>query len=87
MSSLACPVPSFSHEDSIELVRTFEKHVLLVKGEGSSRHMHGIVDVLADEFPNSRVVTYPGGHAPHIVSMQPFLEDFGRFLSGPKPAQ
>jgi pimeloyl-ACP methyl ester carboxylesterase len=71
----------FHHKDSIELVREFDKPVLLVKGEGSSSITHKIIDVLAEEFPNARVVTFPGGHAPHIVSMQPFLESFGRFLS------
>jgi pimeloyl-ACP methyl ester carboxylesterase len=71
----------FRHEDKIELVRAFEKPVLLVKGDGSTSVMHDIVDVLAEEFPNARVVTFPGGHAPHIVSMQPFLERFNHFLS------
>ena len=77
----------FRHEDSIELVRTFEKPVLLVKGEGSNPFLHAIIDVLAEEFPNARVVTFPGGHAPHIVSMQSFLERFTRFLSERNIAQ
>ncbi|MDQ4074844.1 MAG: alpha/beta hydrolase [Chloroflexota bacterium] len=71
----------FRHDDSIELVRTFEKPVLLVKGEGSTPSLHASIDMLAEEFPNARVVTFPGGHAPHIVSMQPFLKCFTRFLS------
>lgn len=77
----------FRHEDSIERVRRFEKPVLLVKGEGSNPHAHDIVDALAGEFPNARVVSFPGGHAPHIVSMQPFLEHFTRFLSERNAAQ
>lgn len=72
----------FQHEESVELVRTLDKPVLLVKGEGSEKLMHDIIDVLAEQLPDARVVTFPGGHAPHIVSMQPFLECFGEFLSG-----
>jgi pimeloyl-ACP methyl ester carboxylesterase len=77
----------YQHEDSIELVRRFEKPVLLVKGEGSNPYLHDILDVLAEEFPNARVVTFPGGHAPHIVSMQPFLKRFTCFLSERNAAQ
>lgn len=71
----------YQHEDSIELVRAFDKPVLLVKGEGSSLYQHEIVDVLAKELPIAQVVTFQGGHAAHIVSMQPFLERFTEFLS------
>jgi pimeloyl-ACP methyl ester carboxylesterase len=74
-------------EDNIELVRTFEKPVLLVKGERSNPYLHDILDVLAEEFPYAQVATFPGGHAPHIESMQPFLKRFTRFLSERKPAQ
>jgi pimeloyl-ACP methyl ester carboxylesterase len=77
----------FRHEDSLELVRSYEKPVLLVKGEGSNPSTHAIADVLAEEFPKARVVTLPGGHAPHIESMQPFLELFTRFLSERNRAQ
>ena len=71
----------FLHEDNIDLVRKFDKPVLLVKGEGSSSFLHNIIDILAEEFPNVRVVTFPGGHAPHLASMQPFLDRFSRFLN------
>ena len=71
----------YRYEDSIELVRSFEKPVLLVKGEGSSQYYHDIIDVLAEELPNARVMSFPGGHAPHIISMQPFMAHFTRFLS------
>lgn len=71
----------YRHDDSIELVRRFEKPVLLVNGEGSPAYYHDVIDVLAEEFPDARRVSFPGGHAPHIVSMQPFLESFNRFLS------
>jgi pimeloyl-ACP methyl ester carboxylesterase len=77
----------FRHEDSLELVRAFEKPVLLVKGQGSNPDFHNIIDILAEEFPNARVVTFPGAHAPHIVSMQPFLEHFARFVTERSPTQ
>ena len=70
-----------THEDDIDLVRAFDKPVLLVKGEGSSPFLHSIIDVLAEELPNRDVVTFPAGHAPHLVSMQPFMERFMQFLS------
>lgn len=70
------------HEDSIELLRAFEKPVLLVKGESANHNLHhDIIDVLVEELSNASVVTFPGGHAPHIVSMQPFMERFTEFLS------
>jgi pimeloyl-ACP methyl ester carboxylesterase len=71
----------FRHKDSLDLVSTFEKPVLLVKGEGSNPNYHDVADALAEELPNARVVSFPGGHAPHIVSMQPFLEEFTRLLA------
>jgi pimeloyl-ACP methyl ester carboxylesterase len=76
------------HVDSIELVSAFKKPVLLVKGEGQSHNLHhDIIDVLVEELPNAQVVAFPGGHAPHIVSMEPFLERFTRFLSERSMAQ
>jgi len=72
----------FRHEDSIELVRAFEKPVLLVKGESMNQNFHhGVIDVLVGELPNVEVVTFPGGHGVPVVSMEPFLERFSRFLS------
>jgi pimeloyl-ACP methyl ester carboxylesterase len=71
----------FRHEDSIELVRKIDRPVLLVKGEGSSGFLHDIIDILADEFPHARLVTLPGGHAPHVVSMQAFMQVFEGFLN------
>jgi hypothetical protein len=62
-------------------VSTFEKPVLLVKGEGSNPYFHDGIDVLSEELPDARVVTFPGRHTPHVVSMQPFLERFTEFLS------
>lgn len=47
---------------------------LLVKGTGSQRFNHLVVDALAERLPNAEVAEWPGGHAPHLVSTEPFLE-------------
>lgn len=54
---------------------------LLVKGEGAAFFYHDPIGVLAEELPDAKVITLPGGHAPHIISMESFLERFARFLS------
>lgn len=70
----------YEHEIDLDRVRALAKPALLVKGEGSTASLHAIIDVLAEALPEAQVVCFPGGHAPHIVSMQPFLETFRRFL-------
>jgi len=45
-----------------------------VKGTGSMPLHHQVIDELARQLPNAQVAEWPGGHAPHIVSMEPFLE-------------
>jgi pimeloyl-ACP methyl ester carboxylesterase len=47
---------------------------LLVKGSDSVDFHRQIVDDLAAQLPNARLREWPGGHAPHIVSMEPFLQ-------------
>lgn len=76
----------FRHDDSIDLLRAFHKPVLVVKGQGSTSHLHATADLLAQELPNARAITLPGGHAPHIASMQPFLDHLTHFLSDQNPA-
>lgn len=71
----------YVHDDDMALVRAFDHPVLLVKGEGSSPYYHRIIDLLAENFPNAQVVIYPGRHAPHIISMGPFMERFRQFLA------
>lgn len=71
----------FRHKDSIEKVRQFTKPVLLFRGEGSSEFLHEIIDILEEEFPNAKVSTLPGGHAPQIVAMKEFLEILTSFLN------
>jgi pimeloyl-ACP methyl ester carboxylesterase len=79
--SLRLADAEFRHEDSMELLRRFDKPVLLVKGEGSNQYTHDIADVLAEELPDASLVTFPGGHAPHLESLQPFLEQLVHFLA------
>lgn len=71
----------YRHDDDIDLVRQFEKPVLLVSGEGSSPFYRDIIDVLLEELPDARMVAFPRGHAPHILSMRPFMARFTQFLS------
>lgn len=66
----------FRHEDDIDLVRTFDKPVLLFKGTGSSSWLHEITDILSEEFPRVRMLTMTGGHAPHLANPDAFLEAF-----------
>lgn len=70
----------YEHNIDLDRVRELAKPALLVKGEGSTASLHAIIDVLAGALPEAQIVRFPGGHAPHIVSMQPFLETFTRFL-------
>jgi pimeloyl-ACP methyl ester carboxylesterase len=79
--SLRLADAEYRHEDSMELLRRFNKPVFLVKGEGSNLHTHDVVDILAEEMADASVVTLPGGHAPHLESLQPFLEQLLQFLS------
>jgi pimeloyl-ACP methyl ester carboxylesterase len=71
----------FRHEDDIQRVRNFDRPVLLLKGQGSTAYYHDILDILVEDFPNARVEILPGGHAPHIISMQAFMEMFTHFLA------
>jgi pimeloyl-ACP methyl ester carboxylesterase len=70
------------HKDDPKRLRIFQRPVLLIKGTGSAGFHHRIVDLLAEEFPQAKVIEMPGGHAPHIVSMDRFLEEINRFQAG-----
>jgi pimeloyl-ACP methyl ester carboxylesterase len=59
--------------------------VLLVKGTGSARFLHQIVDAIAAQLPYVQVVEMPAGHAPHIVSIDRFLELLALFQAGTQP--
>jgi pimeloyl-ACP methyl ester carboxylesterase len=75
---------AWRHEDAAARLRAFERPVLLVKGTGSTRFLHGIVDGLAATLPHARTLELPGGHAPQIVAMDRFLEELAAFQA-PQP--
>ena len=70
----------FDHRDDLDRLRLFSKPVLLVKGTGSSPNLHEIIHALHSLLPNSRLVEFPEGHAPHIVSRDQFLLEWDRFV-------
>lgn len=53
--------------------------VLFVKGTGSTPWLHNVIDVLSEKLPNSKVVEFTGGHAPHIVSTKLFINELKKF--------
>jgi pimeloyl-ACP methyl ester carboxylesterase len=79
--SLRMADAEFRHEDSMALLRRFNKPVLLVKGTASNLYTHDVVDVLAQELPHARAVAMAGGHAPHLEAPQRFTDLLARFLS------
>jgi len=68
-----------SQYDSLDRLRAFDPPVMLVKGSGSAVFLHSIIERLASNLPNARVAELAGGHAPHIVSMETFLELLASF--------
>ncbi len=72
----------FRHRDNPARLSTFQSPVLLVKGTGSAKFLHQIIDALAAQLPHAQVVEMPAGHAPHIVSMDRFLEQMAKFQAG-----
>ncbi|HLF35042.1 MAG TPA: alpha/beta hydrolase, partial [Cyclobacteriaceae bacterium] len=73
-----CPAV-VSHRDKLDRLHHIQAPVLLVKGTGSAPFLHRIIDVLAAQLPNARIVEFPGGHAPHIVSKDRFLAELENF--------
>ena len=67
------------HKDNLERLKNLKAPVLLVKGTGSAFFLHRIIDDLFSNLPDSRVIEMPGGHAPHIVSRDRFLQEWERF--------
>ena len=65
--------------DESEKFSSLKSPVLLVKGTGSAKFLHDIIDKLAVSLPNAEVAEFPAGHAPHIVSMDKFLEKLSSF--------
>lgn len=69
----------FGHRDDPARLRAFHPPVLLIKGTGSAKFLHQIIDALAAQLPNAQVIEMPAGHAPHIVSMDLFLDKLAFF--------
>jgi len=68
-----------AQNDDRERLRSLDSPALLVKGTGSAKFLHQIIDTLAVYLPNVQVIELPAGHAPHIVSMDLFLEKLTSF--------
>jgi pimeloyl-ACP methyl ester carboxylesterase len=69
----------FKHNDELKRLAAFQPPVLLVKGQGSAKFLHQIIDILASKLPHSRIIEMPAGHAPHIVSMDRFIQEMDHF--------
>lgn len=57
----------------------FDRPVLLVTGTGTAPFHRRIHDELAERLPQAVEIELPGGHAPHIVAMEPFLAELADF--------
>lgn len=68
-----------NYNDDLKRLQNIKALVLLVKGTGSSPWLHQIIDVLSNKLPNAHVIELPGGHAPHIVSMDKFMMELEQF--------
>jgi len=75
---------AIAHDDDPRRLSEFQPPVLLVKGTGSARFLHQIIDVLGRRLPNAEVIELPSGHAPQLVSMDRFLEKLQAFQSKAK---
>jgi pimeloyl-ACP methyl ester carboxylesterase len=73
-----------NHTDKINHLKNLKAPVLLVKGTGSASFLHSIIDELSSYLSDARVIEMPGGHAPHIVSRDIFLEEWKMFQKNPK---
>jgi pimeloyl-ACP methyl ester carboxylesterase len=69
----------FEHRDDVARLRAFDRPVLLIKGEGSARWLHAIVDILAAALPRAELAELPGGHAAHLVAPDQFLARLATF--------
>lgn len=74
-----------SFRDDVNRLRNFQPPVLLVKGTGSAKLLHRILAGLSETLPHSRLVEFPGGHAPHIVSKESFIPALEKFHSESLP--
>lgn len=66
-------------QDDLARLDGFSRPVLVVKGDGSPAFHHDIADAIAEHLPRAQVAQFPAGHAPHIVSIDRFLEELSAF--------
>jgi pimeloyl-ACP methyl ester carboxylesterase len=74
----AGPAP-FDHTDDPARLRAFDRPILLVTGHGTSPFLRAVHDTLATTLPRARTLELDGGHAPHLVEMDPFLDALAGF--------
>ena len=67
-------------DHSLADLAAVECPVLLTKGTLTGKVERRVVDLLAMQLPNARVVELEGSHAHHIESIDQFLEAFEQHL-------
>jgi pimeloyl-ACP methyl ester carboxylesterase len=77
--SLRAGSAPLDHTDDPARLRAFRPPVLLVTGDGTSPFLRAVHDRLAASLADVRTLELPGGHAPHLVAMDDFLEALARF--------
>lgn len=70
------------HYDSAARLDAFDRPVLLVKGTGSAKFLHRIIDAAASRLKRATVIELLAGHAPQVVSMERFLDALAAFHAG-----
>ncbi len=71
------------HYDSAARLDAFDRPALLVKGTGSSKFLHQIIDAAASRLKRAKVIELLAGHAPQVVSMDRFLDALAAFQAAP----
>jgi pimeloyl-ACP methyl ester carboxylesterase len=77
--SLRVSTAPLDHRDDPARLRAFDRPVLLVTGTGTSDFFRHVQRTLEAELPRVSTLELPGGHAPQIVSFEPFLDAVERF--------
>jgi pimeloyl-ACP methyl ester carboxylesterase len=77
--SLRNVTDAFAHVDDPARLRALGLPVLLVTGTDTAPFLRRVHERLDLELPDARALEMPGGHAPHLVSMDRFLEALATF--------
>jgi pimeloyl-ACP methyl ester carboxylesterase len=70
---------------SIDELANIRCPVLLVKGSVTADWLKHVVDELGERVQRARVIELPGDHACHIQSMDAFLDEFSKHVTGAGP--